>query len=144
MFQLQFDLSCEIRENKLIPVFSDIETVSVYILMQMFPLMRTFAIIGILLVNVYSTRKYSVKVGNKTGNLGTRKYLVEVGNERSEEDEDSGDYEEDEYDYQSYAEMLWNDEEEKKEYELREAEYMEYRKKEDEKDKNYGYEWMKG
>ena len=57
--------------------------------MQMFPLMRTFAIIGILLVNVYSTRKYSVKVGNKTGNLGTRKYLVEVGNERSEEDEAS-------------------------------------------------------
>ena len=96
MFQLQFDLSCEIRENKLIPVFSDIETVSVYILMQMFPLMRTFAIIGILLVNVYSTRKYSVKVGNKTGNLGTRKYLVEVGNERSEEDEASEHTEEDE------------------------------------------------
>ena len=94
----------------------------------MFPFMRTFAIIEILLVNVYSTRKY----------------LVEVGNERSEEDEDSGDYEEDEWDYQSYAEMLWNDEEEKKENELREAEYMEYRKKEDEKDKNYGYEWMKG
>ena len=112
--------------------------------MQMFPLMRTFAIIGILLVNVYSTRKYSVKVGNKTGNLGTRKYLVEVGNERSEENEASGHSEEDEYDYQSYAEMLWNDEEEKKENELREAEYMEYRKKEDEKDKNYGYEWMKG
>ena len=37
----------------------------------MFPFMRTFAIIEILLVNVYSTRKY----------------LVEVGNERSEEDE---------------------------------------------------------
>ena len=35
----------------------------------MFPFMRTFAIIEILLVNVYSTRKY----------------LVEVGNERSEE-----------------------------------------------------------
>ena len=80
MFQLQFDLSCEIRENKLIPVFSDIETVSVYILMQMFPLMRTFAIIGILLVNVYSTKKY----------------LVEVGNERSEEDEASEHTEEDE------------------------------------------------
>ena len=64
--------------------------------MQMFPLMRTFAIIGILLVNVYSTRKYSVKVGNKTGNLGTRKYLVEVGNERSEEDEASEHTEEDE------------------------------------------------
>ena len=72
--------------------------------MQMFPLMRTFAIIGILLVNVYSTRKYSVKVGNKTGNLGTRKYLVEVGNERSEENEASGHYEEEEYEYQSYAE----------------------------------------
>ena len=39
----------------------------------MFPFMRTFAIIEILLVNVYSTRKY----------------LVEVGNERSEEDEAS-------------------------------------------------------
>ena len=112
MFQLQFYLSCEIRENKLIQVFSDIETVSVYILMQMFPLMRTFAIIGILLVNVYSTKKYSVKVGNKTGNLGTRKYLVEVGNERSEEDEASGHSEEDEYDYQSYVELM--EEEEKK------------------------------
>ena len=49
--------------------------------MQMFPLMRTFAIIGILLVNVYSTKKY----------------LVEVGNERSEEDEASGHSEKDEY-----------------------------------------------
>ena len=48
--------------------------------MQMFPLMRTFAIIGILLVNVYSTKKY----------------LVEVGNERFEKDEASGHYEEDE------------------------------------------------
>ena len=56
--------------------------------MQMFPLMRTFAIIGILLVNVYSTKKY----------------LVEVGNERSEEDEASGRSEEEEYEYQSYAE----------------------------------------
>ena len=116
--------------------------------MQMFPLMRTFAIIGILLVNVYSTRKYSVKVGNKTGNLGTRKYLVEVGNERSEENEASGHYDEDEYiyinstyDYQSLAELL---EEEEKKKELREAEYIEYMEKEDEKDKNYGYEWMKG
>ena len=61
----------------------------------MFPFMRTFAIIEILLVNVYSTRKY----------------LVEVGNERSEEDEASGHYEEDEYDYQSYVELM---EEEKK------------------------------
>ena len=33
--------------------------------MQMFPLMRTFAIIGILLVNVYSTKKYLVEVGMK-------------------------------------------------------------------------------
>ena len=93
--------------------------------MQMFPLMRTFAIIGILLVNVYSTRKY----------------LVEVGNERSEEDEASGHSDEDEYNYQSYVELT---EEEKKENELREAEYMEYRKKDDEDDKKYGYEWMKG
>ena len=46
----------------------------------MFPFMRTFAIIEILLVNVYSTRKY----------------LVEVGNERSEEDEASEHTEEDE------------------------------------------------
>ena len=107
----------------------------------MFPLMRTFAIIGILLVNVYSTKKYSVKVGNKTGNLGTRKYLVKVGNERSEENEASGHSDEDEYNYQSYVELT---EEEKKENELREAEYMEYRKKDDEDDKKYGYEWMKG
>ena len=38
-------------------------------LLLMFPLMKTFAIIGILLINFYSTKNY----------------LVEVGDERSEE-----------------------------------------------------------
>ena len=45
---------------------------SVNILLQMFPLMKTFAIIGILLVNVYSKKKALV---------------VDVGDERSKEDD---------------------------------------------------------
>ena len=65
--------------------------------MQMFPLMRTFAIIGILLVNVYSTKKYLVEVGNEMSEE------VEASG-HYEEDEDSGRSEEEEYEYQSYAE----------------------------------------
>ena len=45
----------------------------------MFPLMKTFAIIGILLINFYSTKNYLVEVGDER----SEEYDLE---ERSEED----------------------------------------------------------
>ena len=55
---------------------------SEHILLLMFPLMKTFAIIGILLINFYSTKNYLVEVGDE----GSEEYDLEESSEEDLED----------------------------------------------------------